>query len=137
MTRFHDSRFGGVRLVCRLRRGSSPASATPAPGQMLASQPSATHASLSDESAIVEPNQSSEEQENRTTNESDLPVVPEKYFVVKSLTTEDLERSLQTGIWATQAHNETTLNKAFKVSHFFLCRLHVTKAQCSRQKTFF
>ena len=41
--------------------------------------------------------------------------VPEKYFVVKSLTIEDLERSLHTGVWATQAHNEQALNKAYQV----------------------
>ena len=45
-----------------------------------------------------------------------LEKVPEKFFVVKSLTIEDLERSLQTGVWATQAHNEDALNKAYQVS---------------------
>lgn len=40
---------------------------------------------------------------------------PEKYFVVKSLTLQDLEASVQIGIWATQSHNEAVLNKAFEV----------------------
>ena len=44
-----------------------------------------------------------------------LEKVKEKFFVVKSLTIEDLERSVQTGVWATQAHNEDALNKAYRV----------------------
>lgn len=37
------------------------------------------------------------------------------FFIVKSLTVEDLELSARNGIWATQAHNEAALNKAFEV----------------------
>jgi hypothetical protein len=40
----------------------------------------------------------------------------EKFFVVKSLTVEDLDLSVRNGIWATQAHNEAALNKAYEVS---------------------
>lgn len=40
----------------------------------------------------------------------------DRYFILKSLTVEDLELSVRTGIWATQSHNEETLNNAFKVS---------------------
>ncbi|PHH92208.1 hypothetical protein CDD83_8408 [Cordyceps sp. RAO-2017] len=36
------------------------------------------------------------------------------FFILKSLTTEDLELSVQTGIWATQSHNEEALNNALK-----------------------
>lgn len=39
--------------------------------------------------------------------------VPEKYFIVKSLTAQDLEASVRNGIWATQSHNENSLNKAY------------------------
>jgi hypothetical protein len=39
----------------------------------------------------------------------------EKFFIVKSLTLQDLEQSARNGIWATQSHNEQILNKAFKV----------------------
>ncbi len=39
----------------------------------------------------------------------------EKFFIVKSLTVEDLELSVRNGIWATQAHNEAALNKAYEV----------------------
>jgi hypothetical protein len=38
-----------------------------------------------------------------------------KYFIVKSLTLQDLELSVRNGIWATQSHNEDVLNKAFRV----------------------
>ena len=41
--------------------------------------------------------------------------INDKYFIVKSLTAEDLEFSVRSGIWATQGHNEEALNKAFKV----------------------
>lgn len=40
----------------------------------------------------------------------------DKYFVMKSLTVEDMELSVRNSIWATQAHNEDALNKAFEVT---------------------
>jgi hypothetical protein len=42
--------------------------------------------------------------------------VPNRYFILKSLTVEDLGISRQSGIWATQTHNEENLNRAFEVS---------------------
>jgi hypothetical protein len=39
----------------------------------------------------------------------------DRFFILKSLTVEDLELSVRTGIWATQSHNEENLNKAFQV----------------------
>jgi len=47
--------------------------------------------------------------------------VQEKFFVVKSLTVEDLEMSVRNGIWATQAHNEAALNKAYEASASVSC----------------
>lgn len=44
------------------------------------------------------------------------PRMPNRYFIVKSLSMDDLELSRQSGIWATQAHNEGTLNQAYQVS---------------------
>lgn len=41
---------------------------------------------------------------------------PNKYFVMKSLTKEDLDTSVRDGVWATQPHNEEGLNAAFEVS---------------------
>lgn len=42
--------------------------------------------------------------------------VPNRYFIVKSMTVEDLESSRQRSIWATQTHNEVNLNLAYGVS---------------------
>lgn len=41
--------------------------------------------------------------------------VSDKYFVMKSLTVEDMELSVRNCIWATQSHNEEALNKAYQV----------------------
>ncbi|KAJ5946221.1 Nucleotide-binding alpha-beta plait [Penicillium verhagenii] len=110
--RFHDSRFQGVRLVCRLRKGFTvPGSGSTGP-----------------------PSRRSEESADPTDEEvlgatEFRPVPPlddgtrssDRYFVVKSLTVEDLELSKQSGIWATQSHNETNLNQAFKTTeHVYL-----------------
>lgn len=48
---------------------------------------------------------------------SDGVSAKERYFILKSLTIEDLETSVRNGIWATQSHNEELLNDAFKVRH--------------------
>ena len=54
-----------------------------------------------------------------TSREGEEPAkIAAKYFVLKSLTVEDMELSVRNGIWATQAHNEDALNKAFEVSNF-------------------
>ncbi|KIV78075.1 hypothetical protein, variant 2 [Exophiala sideris] len=113
MTRFHDSRFQGVRLVCRLRRGSS-SPATPAQSHVQSATQLPDGVGDSDEKQ----EESGAHQETVTgdvvTAEPDsVEKVKEKFFVVKSLTVEDLERSVNSGIWATQAHNEDALNKAY------------------------
>ena len=41
----------------------------------------------------------------------------DRYFILKSLTKEDLAWSVSNKVWATQPHNETVLNEAFKVFH--------------------
>lgn len=46
----------------------------------------------------------------------DAAVSKDRYFIMKSLTLPDLDCSVKTGLWATQKHNEATLNNAFKVS---------------------
>jgi hypothetical protein len=51
------------------------------------------------------------------TRDTENPKAPkDKFFIVKSLTVEDLELSVRNGIWATQSHNEEALNKAYQVS---------------------
>ncbi|KAJ7246179.1 YT521-B-like domain-containing protein [Mycena rebaudengoi] len=41
---------------------------------------------------------------------------PQRYFILKSLTWDDLDLSVQTGFWATQKHNEGILDRAFRTS---------------------
>jgi hypothetical protein len=57
--------------------------------------------------------------EAKVSSDSEVEIVEkvkEKFFVIKSLTVDELEGSVHSGVWATQAHNETTLNNAFDVS---------------------
>lgn len=42
--------------------------------------------------------------------------ITDKYFIMKSLTVEDIQLSIRNSIWATQSHNEDSLNKAYEVS---------------------
>lgn len=107
VARFHDSRFQGVRLVCRLRRGSSAARS----GQ--------NHPMSSRPGDEGQENSEKKDVEESLVNRSPRPSrVPDRYFIVKSLTLEDLELSRQSGIWATQTHNEAALNRAYEVRNF-------------------
>lgn len=106
--KFHDSRFQGVRLVCRLRRG-----VVPTGGGISATSPGRSEDDDSSKIAESAANPETGPAENKT---SSLEKMPNRYFVVKSLTVEDLESSKQSGIWATQTHNEANLNRAYEVS---------------------
>ena len=114
MTRFHDSRFQGVRLVCRLRRTPSAAS----PG--VPTGPAALTSTITAPTVATEAFTLSQEEATQLEQPSEgsggATKVNDKYFIVKSLTVEDLELSARNGIWATQAHNEEALNKAYYVS---------------------
>ncbi|KAF2109131.1 YT521-B-like domain-containing protein [Lophiotrema nucula] len=125
MHRFHDSRFNGVRLVCRLRRSSAPASGVPTgPSAMLGSQPASTSPPKSPQLAEGDEAPADEvESLPRLSGEESRPIsnAAVKYFIVKSLTLQDLELSVRNGIWATQSHNEHVLNKAFQsAEHVYL-----------------
>lgn len=114
MTRFHDSRFQGVRLVCRLRR--SVAAPTPGvPTGPAALTPTASQAQTAVE-AISQNREISSKAEETARQTDGVGKINDKYFIVKSLTVEDLELSARNGIWATQAHNEEAFNKAYEVS---------------------
>ncbi|KAL4261699.1 YTH domain containing protein [Pleurotus pulmonarius] len=41
---------------------------------------------------------------------------PQRFFILKSLTQYDLDLSVETGLWATQKHNESILDQAFRTS---------------------
>ena len=117
--RFNESRFQGVRLLCRLRRtsvlvGGKDGQAKGVPTGPAALAQNQTPASSQQRHETEDVAQITEGLDNLTTTE-DRGHAKEKFFVVKSLTVEDLETSVRTGQWATQAHNEEALNKAYKV----------------------
>ncbi|KAJ7643608.1 YT521-B-like domain-containing protein [Roridomyces roridus] len=41
---------------------------------------------------------------------------PQRFFILKSLTRDDLALSVRTGMWATQRHNEGVLDRAFRTA---------------------
>lgn len=128
MNRFHDSRFHGVRLVCRLRRGSTTTAAAPAtPNNNNSTADTDSSKPLVDGASADEPSDPiivggpptalpSETNTNATPTAAATAKVPEKFYIVKSLTLQDLEASVRNGIWATQSHNESTLNQAYKAA---------------------
>lgn len=118
--KIHDSRFQTVRLVSRLRRNSvgtasgvtvptGPAALTPPSNPMVArsTTPDSDTKPKEGEEEIVESKGADEPGSSSGSKD--------KFFIVKSLTVEDLELSVRNGIWATQSHNEEALNKAYQV----------------------
>ncbi|OLN95848.1 Zinc finger CCCH domain-containing protein 45 [Colletotrichum chlorophyti] len=117
--KLHDSKFQSVRLVSRLRKSTvEGATGVTAPtGPAAASSGSQTP---HDGAASAETSETATD--SKTEPKEVKPVTPveasvhqkDKFFILKSLTVEDLELSVRTGIWATQSHNENSLNSAFK-----------------------
>ncbi|KAK3310316.1 YT521-B-like domain-containing protein [Chaetomium strumarium] len=142
--KLHDSKFSTVRLVCRLRKSTveGPAGVTAPTGPAAsASQPGATQEVSVDayggggggdgggdepeheEKAVEAPPApaATNPETNPETRATSTPAAGgspqrDRFFILKSLTVEDLELSVQTNVWATQSHNEETLNSAFKTS---------------------
>ncbi|EQL00903.1 YTH domain protein [Ophiocordyceps sinensis CO18] len=118
--KLHDSKFQSVRLVSRLRKNSvegatgltaptGPAASTAGvPAQGDSAQDGSLSDSRSQSPAVGQPPKA------RTNSSSEANLEQDKFFILKSLTLEDLELSVRTGIWATQSHNEESLNTAFK-----------------------
>ncbi|KAH8698263.1 YT521-B-like domain-containing protein [Talaromyces proteolyticus] len=105
LSRFQDSRFHGMRLVCRLRKGVT------LPGSGPLGRVGDRNSLAQDNDHMVTPAES----ENASPSPPrKLARVPERFFVVKSLTVEDLELSRQSGVWATQTHNESIFNEAYE-----------------------
>lgn len=109
--KFHDSRFHGVRLVCRLRRPSVPT--PPSPSDAPVSPVTRTANPGDGTNSAEDVAKSGDANVERSQDIQDK--IPAKYFILKSLTLSDLELSIANGIWATQSHNEAALNDAFKV----------------------
>ncbi|OQO07546.1 hypothetical protein B0A48_07243 [Cryoendolithus antarcticus] len=123
MHRFHDSRFNGIRLVCRLRKGASTTSSAAPPAQ--SSTPALVH-SISPDSEVDEvdtptivggPPAAPQAQKEVVVSAIAAPKatrIPESFFILKSLTSQDLDASVRRGEWTTQVHNEVGLNAAFE-----------------------
>ena len=120
MNRFHNSRFQGVRLVCRIRRADMP---VPIPTPTITTiqpeddnkrgPPSAFEDPLRDHSkGNLSESPSPGALSSKAPLENDAK---KRFFVMKSLAQEDVESSVRTGHWVTQEHNESALNKAFAV----------------------
>lgn len=119
--KLHDSKFQSVRLVSRLRKSTVEG----AGGVAVPTGPAATSVSGSQSSGDATQGSAGEGSKTKPaagqageTKESpggEGAAAKDKFFILKSLTVEDLELSVQTGIWATQSHNEESLNNAFKV----------------------
>lgn len=129
MARFHDSRFRDTRLVCRLRR--TQVSGVPTGPAALASHGQPTQP----QEPIVDVGTEDEGDDSKDTPR-DVSTASDRYFVVKSLTVEDLELSVRNGQWATQSHNEEILNKAYKVCVILssLSQKALTDNHCSLPK---
>ncbi|KAI0910751.1 hypothetical protein F4823DRAFT_623992 [Ustulina deusta] len=116
----HDSKFQSVRLVSRLRKNTVEGTS----GQTAPTGPAATSSNA--QPVSVDPTLSSSPgisinlsstQEVRASTKI-MPIAngtqqKDRFFILKSLTVEDLELSIQNGVWATQSHNEEALNEAF------------------------
>ncbi|CAZ86201.1 unnamed protein product [Tuber melanosporum] len=110
MARFHDS-----------RRNSAPSAAGGAMALALSLDPSAQ--SIQDAQDVQD--SGDEKEEDGADGVKSPPVGPkvttrivgkDRIFIVKSLTVEDLDLSVRNRIWATQSHNESTLNQAFETA---------------------
>ncbi len=119
--KIHDSKFQTVRLVSRLRRNSvgtatgvnvptGPAALSPPANPLVAR-------STSPDSDTKPKELQEEARDAQAVEETSLP--KDKFFIVKSLTVEDLDLSVRNGIWATQSHNEDALNKAYQVNRSY------------------
>lgn len=128
--RCNHSLFGPVRLLCRPRRDPD---ARPVPSEQNSSANTDSDSGIdvgeSSDSiettsdamgaiSIVDDKHECESTDVKPTlSGQQSPVAQEphdRFFVLKSLTKEDLQESLQTGIWETQVHNEKLLDNAFR-----------------------
>lgn len=126
--KLHDSKFQSVRLVSRLRKSTVEGTA----GQTAPTGPAATsphvqiapvEAAEDQPEAKAEPHTTIEKvpDEHREAPAVDGVTEKDKFFILKSLTVEDLELSVRNGVWATQSHNEEALNDAYKVRKMVRC----------------
>jgi len=127
MLRFNNAKFEGTSLVCRLRPRGPGAPVIAATDYLTPPPPDALGQTSGDERGAAVDG-AAETQEPAPTPDIGRtpPTGPSRarapqanakfrYFILKSLTVEDLELSQKNGVWATQNHNEAALNQAFEV----------------------
>ncbi|KAM0564020.1 hypothetical protein ACHAPJ_000228 [Fusarium lateritium] len=118
--KLHDSKFQSVRLVSRLRKSTveGAAGVTAPTGPSVATVTAKTDQAPDNTPAQNEITSPTAEQTTapKPGLAEDITPQKDKFFILKSLTVEDLELSASTGIWATQSHNEDALNNAFKAA---------------------
>ncbi|KAH8720609.1 30-kDa cleavage and polyadenylation specificity factor 30 [Beauveria bassiana] len=117
----HESKFQTVRLVCRLRK-STPEAAAESPiviadGTSNPESPTLSKDPLKEnKSPKPETLDHPEPMDVRGDSRNALANAQrDRFFILKSLTHEDLVQSVKTSVWATQSHNEHLLNNAFKI----------------------
>ncbi|KAL1899028.1 hypothetical protein Cpir12675_001584 [Ceratocystis pirilliformis] len=113
----HGSEFLSIRLVARQRRTGTDTPSSTALGGLDVSSASFGSPEMPGPTAAEEPSPSLSKVDFATI-ETSLPenrkTAKNRFFVLKSLTVEDLELSVKTGVWATQSHNEEALKEAFE-----------------------
>ncbi|KAJ5240442.1 Nucleotide-binding alpha-beta plait [Penicillium citrinum] len=104
LARFHGSELHGLRVVCHLHKGLDTSKSRNGPPGLQAQASSSPIASMGNETSGI------------TTGQPKLTasLSGNRYFIIKSLTVEDLETSKDMGIWATQSHNEMRLSQAYQ-----------------------
>ncbi|KAG5963095.1 hypothetical protein E4U56_003029 [Claviceps arundinis] len=112
--RLNNSEFQSVRLISRLRKNAARCSSR--------SSAATGQTTTRTERMIEAPTKPAEVLSSETPSPAvgrhTMPIkkrnTGDKFFILKSLTIEDLDASVRTGKWATQSHNEKKLNEAFQ-----------------------
>ena len=119
MSRFHNSRFEGVLLVCRARRADIP---IPIPNlstlQLGNTDKRGPPLGFEGSVGIAGHEGSSLGSIDVGKIHLDPPIdnnAKKRFFIMKSLGEDDLQLSVRNGHWITQEHNEKSLNEAFTV----------------------
>ncbi|KAK5987371.1 Zinc finger CCCH domain-containing protein 45 [Cladobotryum mycophilum] len=120
--KLHESKFQSVRLVSRLRKNAADSTTglTPPTGPAAGTTSHSSQNSHVQARPPIEPTISSQTapvsppEQNVTISAGDQASKRDRFFIMKSLTMDDLELSVRMGAWATQSHNEETLSNAYK-----------------------
>ncbi|CAG8636353.1 3279_t:CDS:2 [Paraglomus brasilianum] len=130
--KYNECEFKGIKLVCRPRKQTAAdikaktnPQINPSSENTLSRTPSET-ASTTSSSARSQRSSFPLRQNFRQSSIASMSPAssvsstkqqsPNRYFILKSLTQDDLDISVQSGVWATQPHNEAALNKAYKTA---------------------